>query len=277
MQRSGVFNTLLPVAPIGSRAGFASGTWNARSFFCREPYVFNWKLQLLEKQIKIHNIFCLQEVRGSDALVKKHLRLIARTHWIFCNFSSGRKNAGGVITFFSKSSVPDEACVHHTPLVAGRVSRLLIKHVGNDEIGPVLEPGGPNSSDFSTVSGTDLGHKNHPTVPPGVPLSGGTVEGDFPGCRASNSAPFSEPTGGQSDNFQIIYNIHYHDIVGGDSVALCNSIKNDIDLCAIDPINSNLVLSGDFNLSSTIGKAYSFSDPVPVAITDTKKAPCTGN
>ncbi len=140
-----------------------------------------------------------------------------------------------------------------------------------------MEPGGPNSSDFSTVSGTDLGHKNHPTVPPGVPLSGGTVEGDFPGCRASNSAPFSEPTGGQSDNFQIIYNIHYHDIVGGDSVALCNSIKNDIDLCAIDPINSNLVLSGDFNLSSTTGKAYSFSDPVLVATADTSKALCTGN
>ena len=51
----------------------------------------------------------------------------------------------------------------------------------------LLEPGGPNSSDFSTVSGTDLGHKkNHPTVPPGVPLSGGTVEGDFP---LSNSSP----------------------------------------------------------------------------------------
>ena len=133
MQWSGVFNTLLPVAPIGSRAGFALGTWNARSFFCREPSVFNRKLQLLEKQIKIHNIFCLQEVRGSDALVKKHLRLIARTHWIFCNFSSGRKNAGGVITFVSKSSVPDEACVHHTPLVAGRVSRLLIRPVTNFE------------------------------------------------------------------------------------------------------------------------------------------------
>ena len=129
-----MFNTLLPVAPIGSRAGFALGTWNARSFFCREPSVFNRKLQLLGKQIKIHNIFCLQEVRGSDALVKKHLRLIARTHWIFCNFSRGRKNAGGVITFVSKSSVPDEACVHHTPLVAGRVSRLLIKHT------TVLEP-----------------------------------------------------------------------------------------------------------------------------------------
>ena len=114
MQWSGAFNTLLPVAPSGSRAGFALGTWNARSFFCREPSVFNRKLQLLEKQIKIHNIFCLQEVRGSDALVKKHLRLIARTHWIFCNFSRGRKNAGGVITFVTKSSVPTRhVCITH--------------------------------------------------------------------------------------------------------------------------------------------------------------------
>ena len=80
-----------------------------------------------------------------------------------------------------------------------------------------------------------------------------------------------------SDNFQIIYNIHNHEIVGGDSVALCNSIKNDIDLCATDRINANLVLSGDFNLTSTIGKAYSFSDPVPVASVDTRKTPCTGN
>ena len=80
MQWSGVFNTLLPVAPVGAWASFALGIWNARSFFCREPSVFNRKLQLLGKQIKIHNIFCLQEVRGTDALVKKHLRLIARTH-----------------------------------------------------------------------------------------------------------------------------------------------------------------------------------------------------
>ena len=51
MQWSGVFNTLLPVAPIGSRAGFALGTWNARSFFCRDPVAFGRKLQLFEKQI----------------------------------------------------------------------------------------------------------------------------------------------------------------------------------------------------------------------------------
>ncbi len=89
MQWSGVFNTLLPVAPIGSRAGFALGTWNARSFFCREPSVFNRKLQLLEKQINKFNIFCMQEVRGSLALVDTHLRLIKRTHWIRCNFSKG--------------------------------------------------------------------------------------------------------------------------------------------------------------------------------------------
>ena len=119
MQWSGVFNTLLPAAPIGSRAGFALGTWNARSFFCREPSVFNRKLQLLEKQIKIHNIFCLQEVRGSDALVKKHLRLIARTHWIFCNFSSGRKTQGALSLLFPKALYPTRhVCITHLWLLA---------------------------------------------------------------------------------------------------------------------------------------------------------------
>jgi hypothetical protein len=119
MQWSGVFNTLLPVAPIGSRAGFALGTWNARSFFCREPSVFNRKLQLLEKQIKIHNIFCLQEVRGSDALVKKHLRLIARTHWIFCNFSRGRKTLEALSLLFPKALYPTRhVCITHLWLLA---------------------------------------------------------------------------------------------------------------------------------------------------------------
>ena len=33
----------------------------------------------------------------------------------------------------SKSSVPDEACVYHTPLVVGRMSRLLIRPVTNLE------------------------------------------------------------------------------------------------------------------------------------------------
>ena len=57
----------------------------------------------------------------------------------------------------------------------------------------------------------------------------------------------------------------------GDSVALYNSIKSDIDLCASDPINANLFLAGDFNLTSTQGKAYSFSDPIPVAIVEAGK------
>ena len=112
----------------------------------------------------------------------------------------------------------------------------------------------------------------------------GPKNGDLEPCgkHVSNSGNSGvrhglEPNGPNSENFQIIYNIHYHEIVGGDSVALCNSIKNDIDLCATDPINANLVLSGDFNLTSTIGKAYSFSDPVPVASVDTRKTPCTGN
>ena len=122
MQWSGVFNTLLPVAPIGSRAGFALGTWNARSFFCREPSVFNRKLQLVEKQIKIHNIFCLQEVRGSDALVKKHLRLIARTHWIFCNLCRGRKTLEGLSLLFPKALYPTRhVCITHLWLLAERV------------------------------------------------------------------------------------------------------------------------------------------------------------
>ena len=71
-----------------------------------------------------------------------------------------------------------------------------------------------------------------------------------------------------SNNFQIIYNRHNHEIVNGDSVALCNSIKSDIDLCASDPIYANLFLAGDFNLTSTQGRAYSFSDPIPVAIVE---------
>ena len=115
MQWSGVFNTLLPVAPVGARANFALGTWNARPFFCRDPSVFNRKLQLFEKQTKKFNIFCLQEVRGSLALVEEHVRMIKRTHWIVCNFSKGKHNAGGIAIFVARNSVPEEKCVTHTP------------------------------------------------------------------------------------------------------------------------------------------------------------------
>ena len=86
---------------------------------------------------------------------------------------------------------------------------------------------------------------------------------------SGQNGPELEPSGPNysnlsqvSDDFQIIYNIHNHEIVNGDSVALCNSIKSDIDLCALDLINSNLFLAGDFRWTSTQGKAYSFSDPV---------------
>ena len=118
LQWSGVFNTLLPVVPVGARANFDLGTWNARSFFCREPSVFNRKVQLVEKN-KIHNIICVQEVRGSDALVKKHFRLIARTHWIFCNFSSGRKTQRALSLLFPKALYPTRhVCITHLWLLA---------------------------------------------------------------------------------------------------------------------------------------------------------------
>ena len=48
-------------------------------------------------------------------------------------FFQWEKKTGGVIAFVSKSSVPDEARVQHTPLVAGRVSRLSIRPVANFE------------------------------------------------------------------------------------------------------------------------------------------------
>ena len=90
---SGVFDTLLPAAgKIGGETmcSFSVGTWNARSFFCRDQTLFGNKLKYLHKQIKLFNVFCMQEVRGSEALVKKHFRLIERTHWIFCNFPVGK-------------------------------------------------------------------------------------------------------------------------------------------------------------------------------------------
>ena len=108
---------------------FSAGTWNARSFFCRDQTLFGKKLKYLHKQMKLFDVFCMQEVRGSEALVKKHLRLIMRTHWIFCNFSSGRINTGGLLTFVSKNSAPNEASVSHLSLVEGRASRILISAI----------------------------------------------------------------------------------------------------------------------------------------------------
>ena len=138
---SGVFNTLLPAA--GKTEGetmcsFSVGTWNARSFFCRDQTLFGKKLKYLHKQIKLFDIFCMQEVRGSEALVKKHLRLIMRTHWIFCNFSSGRINTGGLLTFVSKCSAPEESSVSHMTLVDGRASRIIIKPTNLHAGGPVF-------------------------------------------------------------------------------------------------------------------------------------------
>ena len=72
----------------------------------------------------------MQEVRGSLAFVEKYFRLIRRTHRLFRNFSNGRSNAGGIITFVAKSCAPDENRVEHNSLVDGRVGKRVMKQIG---------------------------------------------------------------------------------------------------------------------------------------------------
>ena len=66
------------------------------------------KVTLLQQNIKNKDIVCIQETKGSLAMVDRHMRLIKRTHWVFCNFSKKSINAGGVIGLVSKQSAPFE-------------------------------------------------------------------------------------------------------------------------------------------------------------------------
>ena len=166
---SGVFATLRAAASknIGeTMRSFSAGTWNARSFFCRDQTLFGKKLKYLHKQIKLFDVFCMQEVRGSEALVNKHLRLIMRTHWIFCNFSSGRINTGGLLTFVSKNSAPNEASVSHLSLVDGRASRILISSIDSTgPKGPLGTETGPKSTELEPTlnkKGSDFGANLEP-------------------------------------------------------------------------------------------------------------------
>ena len=91
----------------------------------------------------------MQEVRGSETLVNKHLRLIMRTHWIFFNFSSGEINTGGLLTFVSKNSAPTVTSVSHLSLVDGKASRILICSIDNPgPKGPLGTETGPKSTDL---------------------------------------------------------------------------------------------------------------------------------
>ena len=92
------------------------------------------KLTLLQQNLKIKDIFCIQETKGSLAMVDRHMRLIKRTHWVLCNFSNKSINAGGVIVLVSKQSAPFEECITHGIIIPGRVSRVLIQGVGCKQI-----------------------------------------------------------------------------------------------------------------------------------------------
>ena len=128
-----MFNTFLPCAPPGHRTSFDVLTWNARSLFCADRGVMHRKLTLLQQNIKNKDIVCIQETKGSLAMVDRHMRLIKRTHWVFCNFSKKSINAGGVIVLVSKQSAPFE-CITHGIIIPGRVSRVLIQGVGCKQI-----------------------------------------------------------------------------------------------------------------------------------------------
>ena len=80
LPKSGVFNTFLPCAPAGYKTNFAIVTWNARSLFCGDRGVMHRKLKLLQQNIINKDIFCIQETKGSWAMVDRHFRLIKRTH-----------------------------------------------------------------------------------------------------------------------------------------------------------------------------------------------------
>jgi len=129
-----VSNTFLPCAPSGHKTSFDVVTWNARSLFCADRGVMHRKLILLQQNLKNKDIFCIQETKGSLAMVDRHMRLIKRTHWVLCNFSNKSINAGGVIVLVSKQSAPFEECITHGIIIPGRVSRVLIQGVGCKQI-----------------------------------------------------------------------------------------------------------------------------------------------
>ena len=67
-----------------------------------------------------------------------------------------------------------------------------------------------------------------------------------------------------SDNFQIIHNIHNQDLANRESQNICNEINNDLDFCSPKPLHRNLILAGDFNISTVPGRRFSYANPEPV-------------
>ncbi len=69
------------------------------------------------------DIFCVQESRGSWAHILKYLRLILRDYWVRASFGNG---CGGIITFISKASSPNDSDIVEHVIVAGRAHSVRI-------------------------------------------------------------------------------------------------------------------------------------------------------
>ena len=78
------------------------------------------------------------------------------------------------------------------------------------------------------------------------------------------SGPNSSICSTVSDNFQIIHNIHNQDLANRESQNICNQINNDLDFCSPNPLHRNLILAGDFNISTVPGRCFSYASPVPM-------------
>ena len=92
------------------------------------------EIKLLQQNVINKDIFCIQETKGSWAMIDRRFRLIRRTHQVFASFSDKSINAGGVIVLVSKKSAPLEECITHSAIIPGRVSRVLIQGVDCKQI-----------------------------------------------------------------------------------------------------------------------------------------------
>jgi exonuclease III len=129
---SGVFSSLAPAASERHKS-FGVGTWNANGLFCISDYTkMCRKVKLLTKQIIKSNIYCVQEAHGNFALLSKHLRKVLLDYWVFSSFLS--QGMGGVLVFVSKKTVPDVKSISCEALFAGRVLRLAISSICNNEL-----------------------------------------------------------------------------------------------------------------------------------------------
>jgi hypothetical protein len=148
---SGCFSTFL-LAGVGDNSSFSVGTWNARSLFCNDFHKLKRKVKLLCKYVRRSNVFCVQETRGSWALIEKHLGLIRRDFWIVVSFCES--NAGGIITFIRKTTCPTESQLSNEVLVDGRAMCTVIQGLNGKQTIYNIHNYGFSRSEMGLVSKT---------------------------------------------------------------------------------------------------------------------------